>query len=168
MAWHLLKWEHFGKCLQSKRRCIFFTQIKDRAVKVIYKTLPNNLHCFYSLLRGDALVCLSHGERVLVWMSLWKWNINGANHGMRRDKLYKDNDLGKPSRSKMTKNKPKSSSVHIAGSSAHWFSILGFTSRNVMVSLMVRLWKNSSPCGGCSPRMFWKAEGGGKGNEKLL
>lgn len=38
---------------------------------------------------------------------------------MRRDKLYKDNDLGKPSRSKMTKNKPKSSSVHIAGSSAH-------------------------------------------------
>lgn len=161
MELYLLKWEDSGYCLHSKRHYIFFIQTKDKASKVRCKPLPDSALCwFYSALRTEDLACFCHGERLLVSLSLWVWGTNRASCWMRRDESYKGKDLGKPSKTKVTKEwHPWNgmSSMEIAGSSAHWFSTLGSASYNVSVSQMLRLWKNCNLCVGCS-QSWWSSQ----------
>lgn len=106
MELYLLKWEHSGKRLQSKRHRIFFIQIKDRALKVRCKTLPNSSLSLLILQRVQRRGC----SLVVTWrksagltLFVEVWRTNGASHWVRRDESYKGKDLGKPSRSKVTK-----------------------------------------------------------------
>lgn len=157
MELYLLKWEHSGKRLQSKRHRTFFIQIKDRALKVRCKTLPNSslsidFTVCYSVFRGEDLAWLWHGGSVLVWLSLW-------NSGGPMEQAIEWEEMS-PTKAKIWANLqgprwqrndiPESSSMQIAGSSLHWFFLLGSASCKVTVSRMLRLWKNSSLCVGCS------------------